>query len=116
VQTEGEGKPPDTGHGSGGVAVAPSGDRDISRAVSDMGASTAGPGWRGDRDRSAVPEAIAVGPRPLSPREQKNDPYRLGNDHRRPPRRPRRDPRSVDRTLSRSARGRRAGRGRRACR
>jgi hypothetical protein len=34
-------------------------------------------GWRGDRGRFRVREAMAVGPRPLSPREQPNDPYRL---------------------------------------
>jgi uncharacterized integral membrane protein len=35
------------------------------------------PGGRGDRGRFPEPEVIAVGPRPPSPRERKNDPYRL---------------------------------------
>jgi hypothetical protein len=36
-------------------------------------------GSRGDMGRSGEPEVIAVGPRSLSPREQRIDPYRLGN-------------------------------------
>jgi hypothetical protein len=36
-------------------------------------------GSRGDRGQSPEPEVIVVGPRPLSPRERRNDHYRLGN-------------------------------------